>query len=144
MPGNTDVKFIAFALFDDSFSVSVDFKLSSSDGTAVLSFTNLNESFSLAKFSEVLCVDGIEGIPIISTIMQVSIESAQISMAKPTENSAISIVQGQISLYAESIAIMSGISLKQVKVLLYFTKDTIAPTYKYSFQFCYNLFELCC
>ncbi len=138
------MKFIAFALFDDSFSVSVDFKLSSSDGTAVLSFTNLNESFSLAKFSEVLCVDGIEGIPIISTIMQVSIESAQISMAKPTENSAISIVQGQISLYAESIAIMSGISLKQVKVLLYFTKDTIAPTYKYSFQFCYNLFELCC
>ncbi len=114
--------FKANAFFDNEYSVSINFNLPSSDEEAVLEFNNDNQAFSLAKFFDILDLGVLESIPVISDLLQISIVSAKLHITKPSDSSEISMQEEKVSIYVESIALNSSVTLKQVYTDISFYK----------------------
>ncbi len=115
--------FKANAFFGNEYSISINFNLPSSDEEAVLEFNNDNQAFSLAKFFNILDLEVLESIPVISDLLQISIVSAKLHITKPSDSSEISMQEEKVSIYVESIALnYSSVTLKQVYTDISFLK----------------------
>ena len=126
--------FKANAFFDNEYSVSINFNLPSSDEEAVLEFNNDNQAFSLAKFFNILDLEVLESIPVISDLLQISIVSAKLHITKPGDSSEISMQEGKVSIYVESIALNSSVTLKQVNTDISFYKNPSTNRFDIGFK----------
>uniref|UniRef100_A0A1X7VD75 Jacalin-type lectin domain-containing protein n=1 Tax=Amphimedon queenslandica TaxID=400682 RepID=A0A1X7VD75_AMPQE len=118
------------AMVGDQYPVTIKFDMSDAN-EASIQFVSLNYSFTISKFLGLFGFGSIDGLPIVEQLLNVAVTEAAFQITKK-ESQDVSIKNGSVSLYTESINIGSLFSISQVNATIFFVHHNESYVYRFA------------
>ena len=118
------------AMLGNQYPVTIKFDMSDAY-EASIQFVSLNYSFTISKFLDLFGFGSVDGLPIVEQLLNVAVTEAAFQITK-MESQDVSIKNGSVSLYTESINIGSLFSISQVNATIFFARHNKSYVYRFA------------